>query len=61
MSYGCQHKAYKTLLGSNLPVIFVAALASVTHQAVSKLTKLLLSFSWFTHPHSMPLRGKLTK
>ena len=51
--YKCQDQAYKTLLGSNLPVRGVAALASVVHQAVSKVTKLLLSFSWLTHPHSM--------
>ena len=45
----------------NLPVRGVAALASVAHQAVSKVTKLLLSFSWSTHPHSMPLCRKLTE
>ena len=50
----------QTLLGSNLPVRGVAALASVAHQAVSKVTKLLISFSWLTHPHSMSLRRNLT-
>jgi len=54
--YKCQDQAYKTLLGSNLLVRGVAALASVAHQAVSKVTKQLLSFSWLTHPHRMSLR-----
>ena len=51
--YKCPDQAYKTLLGNNLPVRGVAALASVAHQAVSKVTKLLLSFSWLTHPQSI--------